>query len=296
MKQLLNSVLIFLLMVSVNNAGSFEKGELLFEKTLNTSAGEELSIDASSGHVQILTWDKNEVEVKIYGNDNYKDHFTFSAEKISSGVEIKVKKIDPDEHINNTDGRISVIIPSTYDTDVQTMGGHISVENELNGNIKLDTFGGHVSFEKGEGELDLSTKGGHLSVENFVGDAELNTMGGHISVDHAKGDLHVKTMGGNISLNAKDGEVDAETMGGNVKLTYTGKNKGINLSTMGGSIIVEVPGDIHADVSLNTASGHVNSDFPGTYEKKTRFEAELNGGGAILSAKSFGGNVTLRKK
>ena len=44
--------------------------ELYKEKTFNVNSGETLRMEVLGGDILIAAWDKNEVHVKVYANDN----------------------------------------------------------------------------------------------------------------------------------------------------------------------------------------------------------------------------------
>ena len=51
---------------------------VLYEKTYHISPGKELKVEASVGDVMISTWDKDEVYIKVLGNQKAQDDVDFS--------------------------------------------------------------------------------------------------------------------------------------------------------------------------------------------------------------------------
>ena len=65
-----------------------------------------------------------------------------------------------------------------------------------------------------------------------------------------------------------------------------------------GSVSLELPPDLSADVDLHTGDGHIDLDMPVTTEGKIRtneIHGKLNGGGSLLTIHTGEGSIHLRK-
>ena len=69
--------------------------QVLQEKTFLINQGKTLKLDASSGNIEISTWDKNEVYIKISGNNRAKDKVEFKFH--NDPCSYSNGKIDPKE-------------------------------------------------------------------------------------------------------------------------------------------------------------------------------------------------------
>lgn len=238
---------------------------LLHEKTFATTPGKLLKIETQSGSVKIETWDKNEVYVKVYGNNKAKEKLAFKFDEKDWGVYISSKRKDSFWGFNWGNSlrvRFEIMVPKSYNTKVSTSGGNIGVKN-LTGNI------------------------------------EGKTSGGDISVIDFNGDLEVSTSGGNVELKGGNSRIDASTSGGDVKLDYWGENLGIDLSTSGGDITVYLPADFSAKANLKTSGGSISCELTTNNVVKissSRFEADLNKGGKNLTCHTSGGDIEVKKK
>ena len=56
-----------------------------------------------------------------------------------------------------------VTVPSRFDTDLETSGGSITVE-DLTGNVRVHTSGGAIELGRIDGPVDAHTSGGHIEV------------------------------------------------------------------------------------------------------------------------------------
>lgn len=237
--------------------------KLIKEKTFPTTEGKTVHVKVSGGDVFLSSWDKNEVYVKILGNENAEEKLEFDLNSTDDGVEIISRKKNSGMNwFHNIQVKVEVIVPQKYNSDINTSGGDISY-NGINGIAKLNTSGGDVEGENFGGNLDISTSGG------------------------------------DISLNGSDTEIDARTSGGDIELNYSGTNMGIDLSTSGGDITVKLPDDFNASIELSTSGGDVSCSHKMNNVTKmshSKLIADLNSGGKKLSAHTSGGDVEVLSK
>lgn len=254
----------FILIVFVNNSlASKDDLQLLKEKSFPISPGNNLLVDLSSGDVKVTYWDKEEVNVKIFCNENAKEKMNFSMEKTVDLVKVTGKrKSSWSSWLSNVNVEVEIKVPAQFN-------------------------------------LDINTAGGDIKCGGITGKAELNTSGGEIWADKFSGVLNASTSGGNIFLFCCDADIDAETSGGDIKMEYEGENKGIELSTSGGDIEIKVPNEFTATMELSTSGGDVSCSLNMSNVKKSSGSSligDLNGGGQKLSARTSGGDIKVSKK
>ena len=73
------------------------------------------------------------------------------------------------------------------------------------------------------------------------GNVEAHTSGGGIIADTIRGDVDADTSGGDVRLLNVDGKIRGQTSGGDVQCSLVGINRGILVSTSGGSIRLTLP-------------------------------------------------------
>jgi len=237
--------------------------QLIKEKSFNISEGKNLMVDLTSGDVTVTYWDKSEVSVKIYGNENAYEKMDFDVKGDNDLIEvIGRKKASVSSWFSNINVDVEIQVPAKFNLDVNTAGGDIKCGG-INGVVQLNTSGGDVWADKFSGNLNISTSGG------------------------------------DIFLFCKDAVIEAETSGGDIDLEYSGKNMGIDLSTSGGDIEIKLPVDLKASLDLSTSGGDVScslslNNITKSYE--TSLVGDMNGGGEIVVAHTSGGDITLSEK
>lgn len=236
---------------------------LIKEKSFNISPGKDLHVELSSGDVKVTYWNNDEVNVKIFGNENAMEKMIFTMDGTDEYVKITGKKKSSiSSWFSNVDVEVEIKVPAQFN-------------------------------------LDISTAGGDIKCGGISGNASLSTSGGDIWADKFSGMLDASTSGGDIFLFCKDAKINSETSGGDIKLEYEGDNRGIDLSTSGGDIDIKLSDNFKASMELSTSGGDVSCSLNMSNVKKTSSSslvAYLNGGGEILSAHTSGGDISVSEK
>lgn len=287
----------FLAILLIGKLTQADDARLLFEKTIATESGKELITSLVAGGIEISTWDKNEVNVKVYGNDEAEEKIIFSAEQTTAGVKVEGKQKDS-KNFKNLTIRVEIVVPKNYDLKLYSSGGNLSVK-DITGKIETNTSGGNIKIENTAGNLEAYTAGGNVAISISNGNIKVSTSGGKISVNDFNGNIDVSTAGGDIVLDGKNGKIDASTAGGSIKLDYEGKNMGVDMSTLGGNINASLPGDFDADADIGTLAGKITCDFAKVQKDNhvsSYIRAKFNNGGETFKCTTSAGNITVTKK
>ena len=98
----------------------------------------------------------------------------------------------------------------------------------------------------------------------------------------------------NATIRAEDltADIRAQTVNGGLRLSTS---QGASAKTVNGSIRLEVPEQLNADLEIRTTNGRITTDLPITTTRATRrrVEGTLGEGGADLRLKTVNGNITL---
>jgi len=279
-----------------DHVGGTINEKLLLEKTFPSAQGEKLAVEVVAADVVVSTWNKNEVSVKIYGDDDALEKVDITAEKSGEGVFVEIEKKSFLKSLSNLGLRVEIITPESYSAGIKTSGGDVKVK-DMSGSFALKTSGGNIGLKNLSGSLDAKTSGGNIRLEKFKGSAKVGTSGGNVEVKEVEGSVDAGTSGGDVLVDSKAGAISASTSGGNIRVIYNGENQGIECSTSGGDIDVYVPGSFKADVTLKTSGGSVSCELPASNMKtgQSSFTGLVNGGGPKLICKTSGGSISLNK-
>jgi len=291
--------------------------------------------DSASITVKGGSTDQVRVQMQFEGSSSSLDRLILSAEASSDGVEVKAKRDNADWHNWLSFGsvhkaEITISVPQLYNVDLKTSGGGIDIDtlsgqvkgatsgggvrvHSISGPVRMHTSGGSVSATDIHGETIVGTSGGRIDAARIVGSLRAETSGGGIDIVDVHGPVTAETSGGSVSARAvvgdvhlssssgsiraeADGEIVAETSGGRIDVVLLGANRGINASTSGGSITINVPKTADASFDASTSGGSVTSDLPiaRTSSDKKSLKGTLNGGGALITARTSGGGIQLQ--
>lgn len=168
------------------------------------------------------------------------------------------------------------------------------------GDAEVNSGNGAIEVEGYDGSIRLASGNGHTRLERFSGEAKLHTGNGRVEVTQAEGRVHAATGNGDVVLTAVAGEAEigsghgaievsdaralalrGETGMGAVRL-HGGSLRALRLNTMVGdvscaaellpgihelstvmgTVTLELPSDANARIDAQTSFGQIHSDFP----------------------------------
>ncbi len=242
-----------------------------WSKTYALTGTPDLRVDTSDANIHVSTWEQHTIEAKV----------TTSHYKIGgNGIRI-------DERQTGNEVEIDVRYPHMRGFGIAINGGNHRVDVD----IRMPR----------EGRVDLHTGDGKIELANFKGDMQLRSGDGSQEIDGVDGKLRATTGDGHIRANGRFDELDLKTGDGRVDARAAAGSAvggGWRLESGDGSVTLEVPDNLAADVDLHTGDGHIDLDMPVTTEGKIReneVRGKLNGGGNLLTIHTGDGSIRLRK-
>jgi hypothetical protein len=239
-----------------------------WSKSYSLTGKPELRVETSDANIRITTGDQNTIEAKV----------------VTSRYKIGEGGIQVEEHQNGNAVEIEVRYPHhSFNVDWGSHRVDIIIQMPREGNVNLHTGDGKIEVAGLKGAMDLHTGDGSEILDNVDGKLHAVTGDGHIEANGRFDELTLKTGDGHVNVRAGNGSSMAA---------------GWRLETGDGSVSLEVPGNLAADVDLHTSDGHIDLDLPVTTEGKIRqneIHGKMNGGGSLLSIRTGDGSIHLRK-
>jgi DUF4097 and DUF4098 domain-containing protein YvlB len=271
------------------------------EKTFILKSGGSFELTTDIGEVTVEGWEKEEVffRAEISGEPRFVQDFELTFDTTSQRIVVHGKNEHHGwifDNWNDADAHFNIKVPKQCSVDVKTSGGSVTLAS-LEGEVRGSTSGGSVNVSDVKGMTAVHTSGGSIKGKNVEGSCEVKTSGGNIHLENIKGSTIAKTSGGNLNLSEIDGKIDAHTSGGGIFARLSGPNEGISLRTSGGSITLEVPPSIAADIDAATSGGSVECDLPVSVRGKMdddELNGKINGGGNIIRLRTSGGSIHVR--
>lgn len=260
-----------------------------FRWTGQLAAGQRVTVQNIIGDVSVEPAAGRQVEVTAtrragrYGNP---EDVEITAEELSTGVRICVR------YPGWRDSR------SDDDDDRDGCRGGNNGNDRRNRNDTEITF--VVRLPAGV-RVEAATVAGNVDARQIGADAELTSVSGNVELDGFSGaELHATTVSGDVTLrNVRGRRVEAETVSGNVEFDGVLARDGrYDLTTLSGSVMVDLPAGAGAEVRASTFSGRIRMPegmaSEASNRRRTRASGRIGDGGASLNLESFSGNVDVR--
>jgi len=237
-----------------------------FQKTYNLGDGGSVGIANVSGDINLMGYEGSAVVVNAYKEGRDRD---------------AVEVVD-----ESTQGRVSLRVE--YPRDCRNCQASIRFEVRV-------PRSSNISFDK------ISTASGNVKAEGFTGRLNLSTASGDVTVRGVGGEIRAASASGTVRVADTTGTVNASTASGNVEveLTRIDGSGDMKFSSASGDVHVRMPTNIDARVSMSTASGGIETNFPlevrrDQYGPGSRAEGQLGSGTRTLKISSASGNVSLK--
>ena len=262
----------FTILIFVGFVGSFAAVPARadeWSKTYNLTGKPDLRVDTSDANIRVSTWEQNTIEARV----------TTTRYKIG-GDGIRIEERQTGDIVE-----IDVRFPHSHGVTIDWGQRRVEVDIHM-------PREGRVDLHTGDGKIDLGNLKGEMRLRSGDGSQEINEVDGKLQA--VTGDGHIRANGrfDELDLKTGDGRVDARANAGSALAT------GWRLESGDGTVTLEVPEGLAADVDLHTGDGHIDLDMPVTTEGKIReneVRGKLNGGGNLLLIHTGDGSIRLRK-
>jgi len=314
-KRILVTVLA-LTVLAVQGLAAKERFEEKFSKTVSLAPDGKVQIRNLSGMIKVESWARNEVRI-----DALKVSRAGSESRAKSNAALVV--IDIKESGNMLD------IETQYP---QTRGGLFRGDNSINvsvdyqlmipekASLRVNSTSGDVDVQKIGGFTDIHLTSGDLTVSQANNGLQVKVISGGVRINDVKGEVNLRSVSGSVIIDRVRGSLDVDSTSGRVELrgvseadtvrakslsggiSYEGKinpRGRYNFEVHSGTVEVVLPSDSAFELSAETFSGDIETDFAvqvlGKVSNK-ELHGTVNGGGASLDLKTFSGNIRIRKR
>jgi hypothetical protein len=235
-----------------------------FHQTWNLAPGKTLEIEGVNGAVHATGTAAKEVEVSAWKRAKRSDPAEVTIEVLEHADGITLCVRYPDRH-----------------------GSHNTCEP-----------GGHSHMNLDDNDVTVDFEVGVPAGVRFVG----RMVNGSVEATGLTADAEGHTVNGSVTLETR-GRAEAQTVNGAVRarLGRLGASGPVSFRTVNGSITLELPEGIGAEVRAQTLNGAIETDFPVTVmHVKHRFvgdklEGTIGKGGPLLELETVNGGIRLRR-
>lgn len=263
------------------------------DTTLAVRKGQRLEVSVYAGSITVRTWNRD--AIRVQADTRRKDHLDINADGSTVSVETS-GKWGP---AGSAD--VEITMPAWMAVELSGVETDLSVEG-CKCTVHAETVRGDVTVKGGEGNVSVQSVEGSVTVTDVNGRVEAQSVNESVTVERVRGDLAVQTVNGDVSLEAiTSSSVEASTVNGDIAYDGAIQNGGrYELSTHQGDIVLTMPENANATVSVNTFNGSFESDYPVTLTGKNQrqkfsFTIGSGSGSARVDLESFGGDIRLAR-
>ena len=250
-----------------------------------------------AGSVTVTGWDQDQVAVaRTLGKGAERLEFT------GSGSRTVVRVVLPHSahHVDGSD--IEIMVPAGSGLEVNTVSADIKV-GKVRGEVNLESVSGEVTVAGEPKEFSARTVSGDIEITAATAPGRAKSVSGAITLSGVTGSVEATSVSGTISVKGDAvSRIDLETTSGDIRFDAgLAKDGRLQAKTVSGSVELTLPAATVADFDVTTFSGDVTDDFGPAAKRTSEYGPgkELTfstGAGGRIVAKSFSGNVHLRKK
>ncbi|MCY4107448.1 MAG: hypothetical protein OXG11_00280 [Chloroflexi bacterium] len=240
-----------------------------------------------SGSITVRPWERHEVRVTAtIDADGARDLIDVSIEGSGNVVTAKarparidgnwVRRLVASNNIPSVHFEISC--PGTSDVFAKSAAGDIDIAN-LEGRVDVDQAAGRTRIADHVGRLDIKGVSGAFSGTKLDGPVSYKSVTGNLEIlDSRVPGLSIQTVSSKVivdPLTVADGPVSIHTVSDQTRLVLDPASR--------------------CTVTLRTVTGTINTDLPFEVleNSRTKWEAQLNGGGRVIGLKSVSGDFDL---
>lgn len=270
--------------VVLGNGGAARADEVA--KTFQVSGHAKVRVETDDGSVRVSTGDIKQVEIRVvYTGYKLDRDLHVSTTQNGDSVEVVARTGGGsfwDWGVRHSSLRVEVHMPKDSDLSVKSGDGSVEADS-VNGNMDVTTGDGSVRVDGAKGYIRLHSGDGSIDARGLDGTVDASSGDGHISLEGRFDGLRIKTGDGSVTARA--------AAGSKVASSWT-------IHTGDGSVDLEIPGDLSANIDASTHDGHISSGLPMTMEgtfSSSKIQGKLNGGGQTLEIRTGDGSIRLNR-
>jgi Putative adhesin len=255
-------------------------------KTFSVTGHARVNVNTDDGAVRVSTGDIKQVEIRVvYTGYKLDRDLRVTTEQNGDSVEVVAKTSGGsfwNWGVRHSSLRVEVHMPKDADLTVRSGDGAVEADS-INGNVDVTTGDGSITVQGARGNIKFHTGDGHIEARGLDGTVDASSGDGHINLEGRFDGLNIKT---------GDGSITARALGGSKVASNW------SIRTGDGSVDLEVPGDLQANIDASTHDGHISMGLPLTMEgtiSSSNIHGKLNGGGQALSIRTGDGSIHLSK-
>ena len=275
------------------------QGRTQLDTTVRLDRQGTVDLSLVSGRIRVTAWDRQEVKVSASTDGRQRLRFNASPSRVTLTIE---HERTHGRH-NGGDARYEVTVPRNVRLNLEAVSASISVAG-TQGEIDASSVSGEVDVTGGARSVNVESVSGSVRVAQVNGNLRAESVSGNVRAEGVTGAIEASTVSGSITLTSiQSRDVTTETVSGSIQYTGSIDPGGrYDFESHSGSLRLNVPRNTGAQVSVETFSGHVETDFPAVMpatigrRRSGSFEFTIGDGRARITANTFSGRIIINNR
>jgi putative adhesin len=208
---------------------------------------------------------------------------------------VSLENVNGNVHVSAWDRNEVKVDAIKYASDEDRLAD-VTIEIDAHSaSIHIKTRYPHHLFNNNPGGVEYT-----LTVPHGARLDKIDLVNGSLDIDGVTGDLRASLVNGNVKAHATRGGTELSTVNGRVELTVDESDlrKSISLSSVNGSLVLNLPPDVNARLNASSVTGGINCDFQiavhGWFVGHS-LEGELGHGGPEIHLSDVNGRISIRR-
>ncbi len=264
-----------------------------------------VSISNIAGTVNVIAWDRNEVQVRgQLGNGAKPLAITGS----NTDMAIKVEPQGGSGWFNwkgdnnMAPTTLELHVPKAASLDIDVVSAPLVIDGMDGGNIEVNAVSGKARINARTPSLKVDSVSGGIELAGHAGQADLQTVSGDILAPVLGSEVQLQTISGRIQADGGPWKkLTLSTVSGNVQLTGALATDGnIGIDSMSGDVQLQLPASTSGNLHASSFSGNLRSDFGTPKEPEhgpgSSLDVRLGDGRGKINVETFSGDLRVRKQ
>jgi hypothetical protein len=264
-----------------------------------------ISISNIAGTVNVVAWDRNEVQVDGRLGEGAKP---LAITGSNGDLEIKVEPQGGSGWFNwGGDSRMApttleLHVPKAASLDVNVISAPLVIDGMDGGSIEVNTVSGKARINARTPSLKVDSVSGGIEQAGHAGQAELQTVSGEILAPALGSSVDLQTISGRIQASGGPWQkLTLSTVSGDVQLSGGLASGGsIGIDSMSGDVQLQLPANTSGTLHASSFSGDLRSDFGTPTEPEhgpgSSLDVRLGDGHGKINVETFSGDLRVRKQ
>ncbi|MEP7185505.1 MAG: DUF4097 family beta strand repeat-containing protein [Rhodanobacter sp.] len=271
----------------------------------DATATTHISIRNIAGTVNIIAWDRNELQVGGRLGDGTKP-LAITGSK--DDLEVKVEPLGGSGLFNwGGDSRMApttlvLHVPRAASLAVDVISAPLVIDGMDGGKIDVNAVSAKVRINARTPSLTVDNVSGGIELAGHAEKAELQTVSGDILAPSLGGDAELQTISGRIRVSGGPWrKLTLSTVSGDVQLNGGVTAHGnLDIDSMSGNVQLQLPASTSANLHASSFSGDLHSDF-GTPKESghgpgSSLQTQLGDGQGKINIETFSGDLRVRRQ